>query len=83
MILPTPDLQKRLLANCRQRGVSHIPVAKFFNPLGASTWLATEFDDDNTTCLAWLTGQGRRHQGHQDPRSDNARTLRRLARRTF
>ena len=26
-----------------------LPVVKFFNPLGAATWLATELDDDGDT----------------------------------
>ncbi len=41
MILSTPDLRARLLANGRRRpGVDHVPLAKFFNPLGAAaaTW---------------------------------------------
>jgi hypothetical protein len=46
MILLTPDLRERLLANGRQRDVDHVPVAKFFNPLGEGVWLATELDPD-------------------------------------
>lgn len=49
MILLTPDLRERLLANSRKRNVDHVPVVKFFNPLGAGTWLATELEADNTT----------------------------------
>lgn len=49
MILLTPELRDRLLANGRQRDVDHIPVVKFFNPVGAATWLATELDDDGET----------------------------------
>jgi hypothetical protein len=49
MILLTPELHERLLANGRQRDVDHLPVAKFFNPLGAATWLATELDEDGDT----------------------------------
>ena len=26
-----------------------MPVVKFFNPVGAATWLATELDEDNDT----------------------------------
>jgi hypothetical protein len=47
MILLTPELRDRLLANGRLRDVDHIPVVKFFNPVGAATWLATELDEDN------------------------------------
>lgn len=49
MILLTPELHERLLANGRQRDVDHVPVVKFFNPLGAATWLATELDEDGDT----------------------------------
>jgi hypothetical protein len=49
MILLPPELRERLLANGRNRNVDHVPVVKFFNPLGATTWLATEIEDDNTT----------------------------------
>jgi hypothetical protein len=49
MILLTPELHERLLANGRQRNVDHVPVVKFFNPLGAATWLATELDEDGDT----------------------------------
>lgn len=47
MILLTPELRDRLLANGRQRGVDHVPVVKLFNPIGAATWLATELDEDD------------------------------------
>jgi hypothetical protein len=49
MILLTPELRDRLLANGRLPDVDHVPVVKFFNPVGAATWLATELDDDNDT----------------------------------
>ncbi|MBN9260639.1 MAG: DUF2958 domain-containing protein [Hyphomicrobium sp.] len=49
MILLTPELRDRLLINGRERDVDHIPVVKFFNPVGAATWLATELDADNDT----------------------------------
>ena len=49
MILLTPELRERLLANGRRRGLDHVPVAKFFNPLGVGTWLATELDEDGDT----------------------------------
>jgi hypothetical protein len=45
MILLTSDLRERLLANGRKRSVDHVPVVKFFNPLGACTWLATELEE--------------------------------------
>lgn len=49
MILLTPELRDRLLANGRLGDVDHIPVVKFFNPVGAATWLATELDEDGDT----------------------------------
>jgi hypothetical protein len=31
------------------RDADHVPVVKFFNPVGAATWLATELDEDGDT----------------------------------
>jgi hypothetical protein len=49
MILLTPELRERLLANGRRRGLDHVPVVKFFNPLCIGTWLVTELDEDGDT----------------------------------
>jgi len=49
MILLTEGLRARLLANGRQRDVDHVPVVKFFNPVGAGTWLITEMEADGDT----------------------------------
>jgi hypothetical protein len=49
MILLTSELRDRLLSNGRQRDVDHVPVVKYFNPVGAATWLATELAEDNDT----------------------------------
>ncbi len=49
MILLTDDLRVRLLANGRQSDVDHVPVVKFFNPVGAGTWLITEMEPDGDT----------------------------------
>lgn len=49
MILLTDELRERLLANGRQRNADHLPVVKFFNPLGEGVWLATELDEDGDT----------------------------------
>ncbi|RWB24566.1 MAG: DUF2958 domain-containing protein [Mesorhizobium sp.] len=46
MILLTDELRERLLANGRDPGADHVPVVKFFNPLGEGVWLATELDPD-------------------------------------
>jgi len=49
MILLTPELREQLLANGGARDVDHVPVVKFFNPLGEGVWLATELDQDGDT----------------------------------
>lgn len=52
MILLTPDLHAALRMNADRSGESGhdpAPVVKFFNPLGAATWLATELLDDGDT----------------------------------
>ncbi|MEF9603101.1 DUF2958 domain-containing protein [Paracoccus sp. PXZ] len=49
MILLTDELRAQLLANGQEREVDHVPVVKFFNPLGAGVWLATELDADGDT----------------------------------
>lgn len=55
MILVTPELHEQLRANDRARWEAHhrgepapdpVPVVRFFNPIGAATWLATELDED-------------------------------------
>ena len=50
-LLLTSDQHEQLLANGRQRDVDHVPVVKFFNPVGIGTWLATELDQDRDTCF--------------------------------
>lgn len=56
MNLLTPDLRDQLRANdlarCEalRRGnpaPDPVPVVRFFNPVGAATWLATELDEDD------------------------------------
>lgn len=58
MDLLTPELRARLRANAdaqraaRRPGAGEpdpVPVVKFFDPLGAATWLATELDSDGDT----------------------------------
>ena len=49
MILLTDELREQLFANGRQRDADHVPVVKFFNPLGEGVWLATELDEDGDT----------------------------------
>jgi Protein of unknown function (DUF2958) len=45
MILLTQDQRARLSANGKCRG-DHVPVVKFFSPVGAATWLFSELDED-------------------------------------
>lgn len=49
MILLTPELRARLIANGQEDDVDHVPVVKFFNPLGEGVWPATELDEDGDT----------------------------------
>ncbi|QFT95080.1 hypothetical protein FIU86_19680 [Roseovarius sp. THAF9] len=49
MILLTNDIRDQLLTNGRQRDIDHVPVVKFFNPVGAGTWLITEMEADGDT----------------------------------
>ncbi|MGK6321350.1 DUF2958 domain-containing protein [Sphingomonas sp. DT-204] len=60
MMLLTPELRTMLRANA-ERTAAHsafnpLPVVKFFNPIGAATWLATELypNDDTLFGLADL-----------------------------
>lgn len=55
MKLLTPEIAARLAANARarfdalergKREPDPEPVVRFFNPIGAATWLATEIDAD-------------------------------------
>jgi Protein of unknown function (DUF2958) len=48
MLLLTQDLRARLIANGKSRG-DHVPVVKFFSPVGAATWLFSELDEDGDT----------------------------------
>ena len=45
MLLLTQDQRARLIANGQCRG-DHVPVVKFFNPVGSATWLFSELDED-------------------------------------
>lgn len=46
MPLLTADQREQFLANGRQSDRDHVPVVKFFNPIGIRTWLATGLDAD-------------------------------------
>ncbi|MCW0199888.1 DUF2958 domain-containing protein [Sphingopyxis sp.] len=53
MMLLTPDLHAALRANdvaaAKLENFDPVPVVKFFNPVGAATWLATELAEDGDT----------------------------------
>ncbi|QNA83761.1 DUF2958 domain-containing protein [Sphingomonas sp. So64.6b] len=58
MDLLTPEIAARLRANADAQDAASragtrepdpVPLVKFFNPLGAATWLATELDADGDT----------------------------------
>lgn len=53
MILLPPDLRAALHANASATAadprLDPAPLVKFFNPLGAATWLASELADDGDT----------------------------------
>ena len=51
MKLLTEKLRGRLLRNGRLRPEDPEPVVKFFNPVGAGKWLATEMYDDGDTMV--------------------------------
>lgn len=46
MILLTPELRAQLVANGRDPNADHVPVVKFFNPIGRGVWLANQLEDN-------------------------------------
>lgn len=49
LALRANDLARRVAARDGGQEPDPFPVVKFFNPLGAATWLATELDADGDT----------------------------------
>jgi len=49
MTLLTPELRAQLVANAADPQGDHVPVAKFFNPLGPGVWLPTFLHEDGRT----------------------------------
>ena len=49
MMLLTPDIRARLVANALEGDADHVPVAKFFNPMGAGVWLPAYLSGDGDT----------------------------------
>ena len=58
MQLITPELRDQLIANGKRRDDDHVPVVKFFNPVGAATWLVTEMDPEDNDYLFGLADLG-------------------------
>ena len=58
MQLITPELREQLIANGKRRDDDHVPVVKFFNPVGAATWLVTEMDPEDNDYLFGLADLG-------------------------
>lgn len=54
--LLTTELANKLRANALSPGADHVPIVRFFNPVGPGIWLATELaaDDDTLFGLADL-----------------------------
>lgn len=56
MMLLTKELQKRFAQVGRQEEVKDpIVIAKFFNPNGAGTWYATEYDPTDRTFFGYVS----------------------------
>lgn len=61
MKLINDEVKKRFSEVGSQENTSDpIVVAKFFNPAGAQTWFATEYDEKQNICYGYVTGM------HQD-----------------
>ena len=58
MQLITPELRELLIANGKRRDDDHVPVVKFFNPVGTATWLVTEMDPEDNDYLFGLADLG-------------------------
>jgi hypothetical protein len=55
MKLITDDLEKRFReVGSQEKEPNPIVVAKFFNPSGAGTWYATEYDKESNTCFGYV-----------------------------
>ena len=59
MKLITKELEKRFNSIGDQSEVKDpIIIAKFFDPAGAGTWYATEYDSQTNSCYGYVTGLG-------------------------
>ena len=56
MRLMTAELEKRFAQVGSQEEVKDpVIIAKFFNPMGAGTWYATEYDSDNKMFFGYVS----------------------------
>lgn len=58
MKLITKELEIKFAKTGRQDVSDPTVIAKFFNPCGAATWFATEYDPDTKICFGYVTGLG-------------------------
>lgn len=59
MKLITKEIENRFAKTGYQGDeLDPVVVAKFFNPCGAGTWYATEYDPQNRICFGYVTGLG-------------------------
>jgi len=49
---------EQLVKNGKNRDQDHAPVVKFFNPVGAATWLISELDEDDNYIAFGLCDMG-------------------------
>ena len=56
MRLMTAELEKRFAqVGSQEEAKDPVIVAKFFNPMGAGTWYATEYDSDNKMFFGYVS----------------------------
>lgn len=56
MRLMTAELEKRFAqVGSQEEAKDPVIVAKFFNPIGAGTWYATEYDSDNKMFFGYVS----------------------------
>jgi Protein of unknown function (DUF2958) len=51
-------IEQRFRETGRQDVPNPLVLAKFFNPCGAGTWYATEYDPADKICFGYVTGLG-------------------------
>jgi hypothetical protein len=65
MKLITNEIQQRFTQIGEQsQSANPIIVAKFFNPVGAQTWYASEYDPETKICFGYVTGMFENEWGY-------------------